>query len=96
MLIGSLSIGENRILEVFQKVECGQGSFGLPFLFFFFLFLNLFNWSALFLLLRASKVLSLFLINGAVILQAAGVEHGEILPSEPSLCAVVLQGTKLI
>lgn len=55
MIIGSLSIEENRILEVFQKVECGQGSFGLPF--FFCPFFNLLNLSAVFLLLGASKIL---------------------------------------
>lgn len=32
----------------------------------------------------------------AVILQAAGVEHGKILTGEPDLWAVVRQGIKLI
>lgn len=50
MIIGILSFTENRITEVFQKVECG-------FYPFFFLCLILF---ALFFLLGALKFLQLF------------------------------------
>lgn len=51
MIIGILSFTENRNLDVFQKVECGEG-----FLSIFFLCLILF---ALFLLLGALKFLQL-------------------------------------